>query len=149
MVQTKTRIPLVKQGGFIKNTFPNGKLIKNRDRELLWEGDIIPSPNSATYTIKVHYTIANGVRVYVTNPKPLVLAEGKNKLPHVYSHENQQLCLYYPKGFEWSNSVLLVDTIFPWTSEWLLHYELWVITGEWHGGGKHPNKNKEKVNETK
>jgi len=30
-----------------------------------------------------------------------------------------------------SNSVAL------WISEWLLHYEIWLITGEWHGGGVH------------
>lgn len=30
------------------------------------------------------------------------------------------------------------DTIVPWTAEWLLNYELWLATGEWVGGGEHP-----------
>ena len=29
----------------------------------------------------------------------------------------------------------VVNTIIPWTSEWLLHYELWHATGKWLGGG--------------
>lgn len=35
--------------------------------------------------------------------------------------------------------MLLVDTILPWTSQWLLYYELWLITGHWMGSGHdHP-----------
>ena len=34
-------------------------------------------------------------------------------------------------------SQFIADTIIPWTSEWLLHYEIWVATGIWHGGGIH------------
>jgi hypothetical protein len=26
----------------------------------------------------------------------------------------------------------------PWLLLWLSFYELWLITGEWHGGGVHP-----------
>ena len=31
----------------------------------------------------------------------------------------------------------IAKTILPWTSEWLVHYQLWLATGEWHGGGIH------------
>lgn len=31
--------------------------------------------------------------------------------------------------------MLLADTILPWTSEWLLHYELWLVMGRWAGSG--------------
>jgi hypothetical protein len=34
--------------------------------------------------------------------------------------------------------MLLAYTVVPWTSEWLVFYELWLITGEWLGGGTHP-----------
>ena len=34
--------------------------------------------------------------------------------------------------------MLLADTIVPWAAEWLMHYELWLVTGEWTGGGDHP-----------
>ena len=31
--------------------------------------------------------------------------------------------------------MLIADTIVAWTCEWLIHYEIWLATGEWHGGG--------------
>lgn len=34
--------------------------------------------------------------------------------------------------------MLIADTIVPWASEWLLHYEYWLSTGTWHGGGHEP-----------
>lgn len=38
---------------------------------------------------------------------------------------------------EWKPRMKLADTIVPWAAEWLLHYELWLATGEWGGGGVH------------
>ena len=32
----------------------------------------------------------------------------------------------------------IADTIVPWTAEWLVHYEIWLVTGEWYGGGDWP-----------
>jgi hypothetical protein len=32
----------------------------------------------------------------------------------------------------------IADTIVPWTAEWLVHYEIWLMTGEWYGGGDWP-----------
>ena len=29
--------------------------------------------------------------------------------------------------------MLIVDTIVAWAAEWLLHYEIWLATGEWFG----------------
>jgi len=139
------------QIGSIQSYFPNGQFIHKGGRKIIWEGDITPTPNSLTYRIRINYSFKDGVSVYVINPKPLALANGKTQLPHIYSHEEQRLCLYYPDGNEWNHSKYLVHTIFPWTSEWLFHYELWLVTGTWHGGGKHPSieeKNNVERNET-
>ena len=52
-------------------------------------------------------------------------------------YSNGDLCLYLPG--QWKESMLLADTILPWTSQWLLYYELWLITGHWMGTGHdHP-----------
>ncbi|GAB3967002.1 hypothetical protein GCM10027615_15560 [Plantactinospora veratri] len=51
--------------------------------------------------------------------------------PHVYPAD--ELCLYYPGG--WKQNMLLSTTVVPWTAEWLMHYELWLVTGRWSGGG--------------
>jgi hypothetical protein len=55
-------------------------------------------------------------------------------LPHTYN--TGTLCLYEPD--EWTDSMYLADTIVPWTTEWLINYEIWLATGDWHGGGEWP-----------
>lgn len=62
-----------------------------------------------------------------------------DKIPHVYTLN--ELCLYYPKYQEFNSKMLIADCIIPWISLWLYHYENWHITGEWKGGGIHPNSN--------
>jgi hypothetical protein len=32
----------------------------------------------------------------------------------------------------------MANSIVPWASEWLFFYEMWLITGEWDGGGRWP-----------
>jgi hypothetical protein len=76
-----------------------------------------PSPASRTYTVRLIYRHGRP-RVTVTDP-PLALRPGAKTLPHVYPGD--ELCLYYPG--QWNN-MLLATTILPWTTEWLMHYEL-------------------------
>jgi hypothetical protein len=89
-----------------------------------------PSPASQTYTVRLRYRHGRRPRVTVTDP-PLQLHPGAGALPHVYPGD--ELCLYFPG--EWQHDMLLAATVLPWTAEWLLHYELWLITGSWAGGG--------------
>ena len=106
-----------------------------------------PTPISSEYVLKVVFeqkSIAS-FSVYVDCPKPLKLAVGKDKLPHVYDGKKQKLCLYHPKKKEWNSTMLLSRTAIPWAVEWLYFYEIWLCTGEWLGGGEHPpSKNLEK-----
>lgn len=74
-------------------------------------------------------------RVTVVNPR-LERPHDGGALPHVFPGD--ALCLYYDGDFD-DRADLLVDTVVPWVSEWLYHYELWVATGDWHGGGIHPD----------
>lgn len=115
--------------------FPGCNVKRYREEFLEWVCDVTPSPISENYTLKLTYKPKEGVKVYVVSPKPLALAKGKVKLPHVYSTPEQRLCLYYPNGIEWNESMLYSKTIIPWASEWLLHYECWVGNGKWKGGG--------------
>lgn len=106
---------------------------------LIWRTTLQPSELSLVYEIKIVYTLGQSPKVYVISPKPLALADGAHRLPHVYDHVKQQLCLYYGPAREWSPDKMIADTIVPWASEWLLHYEYWLVTGIWHGGGIHPH----------
>lgn len=157
MVKKNNRISLIVQEGTLKNIFPGCTIKRSREESLLWVHTIVPSPLSDSYTLKLIYKRNDGIKVYVEQPKPLSLAKGKDVLPHVYSTPEQRLCLYYPNQVEWNPGMLYTRTIIPWACEWLLHYECWVATGEWRGGGVHheteaekqTNKQKEKVNEKK
>jgi hypothetical protein len=46
--------------------------------------------------------------------------------------------------FRLSTSTFIAYTILPWTSLWLYFYELWLVTGQWMGGGKHPSPEEKK-----
>ena len=136
--------------------FPKSEVKRNNENWLTWTHLITPSPLSGTYKVLLKYAKNHGIEFYVIEPNPLELAKDITVLPHVYSTPKQQLCLYSPRNYEWNVGMLYVETIIPWACEWLYHYELWVSTGIWHGGGivhetvaeKQANKQKEIINET-
>lgn len=91
---------------------------------------IRPSPASQTYTVQLRYRHGDHPHVTVIDP-PLEAGPGRQDLPHVYP--GNELCLYYPG--EWRHNMLLATTVLPWIAEWLIHYEVWRVTGQWTGGG--------------
>jgi hypothetical protein len=80
-------------------------------------------------------------KAFVLSPDLKELAEGE-RLPHVYLHDGSscRLCLYLPGSGEWSSEMFLAETFVAWTIEWLRYFELWLIDGDWRGGGKHPGE---------
>lgn len=101
--------------------------------KLTWTGTLVPSPVSLAYKVRIVYELGERPKIYVDDPE-LVLAHD-HKLPHVYSITEKNLCLYYPNRQGWSPAKLIANTIVLWASEWLYHYEIWVVTGVWNGGG--------------
>lgn len=89
-----------------------------------------PTPASRTYTVRITYRHRRRPRVTVTDP-PLTLHPQATQLPHVYP--DGDLCLHLPE--QWTDHMFLSNTILPWTSAWLLHYELWLALGYWTGTG--------------
>ena len=95
-----------------------------------------PTNESITYTVKVCCRVgASKVNIYVVNPQIGRREKGK-LVPHMY--KDSSLCLYYPKYEEWTIEDDWSETLIPWVSIWLFNYEIWKETGEWLGGGKHP-----------
>jgi hypothetical protein len=127
-------VSLALQQGLLQEAFPNSRA-QIRRSQLIWEGFLTPTSLSKSYLVKLVYKIGGGPRITVLNPK-LQRRDGV-KPPHLYS--GGCLCLYLPGVNEWAGYMLLVDTIVPWISEWLFHYEIWLATGEWCGGGIHPS----------
>lgn len=102
---------------------------------LFVEGKLQPTARSDVYSVEIIYYLQKRPIVNILHPALVVNFKGE-KIPHVYPGE--KLCLYQPKYNEFKYTDLLTDTIIPWTSLWLYHYENWHITGEWLGGGEHP-----------
>ena len=142
---SRNRVPLLHQAGALKSYFPDSSINRKGDEEIEWICTITPSPLSSSYTLRLHYKRNEGAKVYVLDPKPLKLAKGKTRLPHVYSTQEQRLCLYYPNDREWHVGMFYVKTLIPWACEWLVHYEIWAGTGIWKGGGiEHENMAEDK-----
>lgn len=134
MVKNKT-YSIAEQYLLLKTTYKNSVCCLNK-HGLTWSFQVQPLPLSDSYTIKIVYSQSDAwPKTYITNPKPLKLAEGATKLPHCYDTKKQKLCLFYPKYNEWNDSMPIATTIVHWAIMWLVYYESWVISGKWIGGG--------------
>ncbi len=98
---------------------------------------IQPCITSETYSARIRYRHSEPPHVHILEPT-LMLRDDADHLPHTYP--GNELCLFYPG--EWQHDRFLAVTIVPWTAEWLLHYEIWLATGEWTGGGRHPARSR-------
>jgi hypothetical protein len=128
----RSRRPLGAQVGALRARWPAGNTEFVRGA-LTWTGPLQPSPLSAVYTVVVTYR-AGWHRPRVTVLDPPLREPGVGRLPHVFPED--RLCLHY--GGDWHEQMSIADTILPWAAEWLVHYELWKATGDWHGGGHDP-----------
>ena len=130
MAIPRSDLSAAQQAFALRAQFPDvqGKLKAGR---LVWTGELQPTPLSRSYRVQIAY----GPR---GQPKVRVLEElatyEERSLPHVYS--DGTLCLH--EWHEWTATMSIADTIVPWTAEWLAHYEIWLMTGEWYGGGDWP-----------
>jgi hypothetical protein len=91
-----------------------------------------PTAASRLYAVRIAYRTGQMPQVFVLDP-PLQSRDGSAAIPHMYDRAKGQICLHLPE--EWDPSMRITETIIPWTSEWLFHYELWRAGGEWLGGG--------------
>lgn len=111
--------------------YPDGKAAL-RKGTLRWVGTLQPSEISAVYRVDLTYQPPRPPTVFVRWPE--LIPNEMGELPHIY--QDGSLCLYAPG--QWSHHDRIDETVLPWTSEWLLHYEFWRATGDWHGsGGNH------------
>lgn len=93
------------------------------------------------YLVQVQwaFTVPRAVPiVFILDPK-ITPRPGSDfvNLPHLLYNAEQPddsgLCLFDPGERQWDGSKLIADTIVPWASEWLHHYEFWQIDGVWRG----------------
>jgi hypothetical protein len=122
------KLNVARQAMDLQRYFPDSKVSVGPGR-LTWIGRITPSPLSATYVVEIRYSGYRRPVITVVSP-PLTPPTGKC-LKHVFAGDHP--CVHFHD--EWDASMSIATTIVPWTSEWLLHHEIFVATGQWTGGG--------------
>ncbi|WP_256760891.1 hypothetical protein [Cohnella sp. WQ 127256] len=131
-------IPISQQIQTMKRHFPLFDVQWSKG-VVVWTGVLQPSELSDSYVVNIRYSLMiRQPEVWVDSPK-LVKRNGAESIPHTYARD--RLCLFRPRKREWTKYMFIAVTIVPWISLWLLHYEYWLATGEWRGGGEHPGKN--------
>ncbi len=128
---------LLAQKVALQRAFPESQALVRRNK-LVWKASIQPTGLSDIYEIELTHSFEMSPKVFVLAPD-LVCFEDQ-PVPHLYP--DGSLCLFLPRRAEWDQTMLISDTTVPWACEWLFHYELWLATGEWHGGGVHPGDTK-------
>ncbi len=122
----------------MKPVWPGLKLRGRRSKSLRWVGNV--RPQFQMYRIEVTHHTLRAPDVRVLSPQLTRLLDNEEgQLPHVYPPASDPtLCLFDPEADEWDHSMPISRTIVPWTLDWLACYELWLMTGLWTGGGRHP-----------
>ena len=93
---------------------------------LVCHGSIVPSDGCEPYALRISYKMGGIPAVYITDPEIEPRVEY-----HMYKEGN--LCLYDWREMPWRAKMKIHETIIPWTAEWLVFYESWKLTGQWHG----------------
>lgn len=122
---------LARQAFALRARFPDGRG-KLSPTRFVWTGTLQPNVVSRAYTVRIVLNKEQFPRVEVI--EPTLETRPGDSLPHVF--DDGSLCLHLEN--EWTSDMLMVHTTVPWTSEWLINYEIWKATGIWYGGGQWP-----------
>jgi hypothetical protein len=139
------KFSLQSQLGLLKLLNPGGSGYIRKGR-LDWFWVARPTPISREYKLRLQLARSGYPTVVVEYPNLDELAMGR-AIPHVYNQKAGRLCLYLPGTGEWRPDKALSNTIIPWASLWLFFFEEWMFSGEWRGGGIHPQTEAEKKEE--
>ena len=113
------------QKTLIERHFPCLKCRLSR-RLLRCEGLITPSEHCATYRVAISYRQDRVPEVRIVEPVvPFSLK--------IHMYRNETLCLFKPSDTPWTAKHNVHATIIPWTAEWLVFYELYLMCGTWLG----------------
>ncbi|MEQ8416568.1 MAG: hypothetical protein RIB71_18950 [Imperialibacter sp.] len=128
-------IPIHFQRAALKARIPECELYLDKNY-LRAKGQLKPTPRSCWYLYEIKYWYREDIKIFIRDPLIKTELNGK-KAEHLY--KDGSLCLFFPKAKEFDSKKLIVDYIIPWVSLWLFFYEIWLVTGDWKGGGIHPN----------
>jgi hypothetical protein len=138
------KITLAQQQVALRVAYPECRC--NTDgKRLVWMGKIRPTPLSQEYKVMLTLELDRPPQVWVIVDELKRLDDPD--FPHVFKVDKEakmvRICLYRYQE-EFNSGKYLSQTVIPWTVEWLYHYEIWLATGEWCGGGEHPQEGEPK-----
>jgi hypothetical protein len=131
--------PLAAQLLRLMHRFPDGtgQIVRS---QLSWDQSIQPHILAHNYLCRLEFKLETYPKVYCLTPALSVLAEGRT-LPHVYTRtEPICMCLFMRNRECWNDSMVLADVVIPLAFYWLAHFEEWLYSGVWRGGGTHAIK---------
>lgn len=117
LVSSRERALLLKHYLFLKSEIKGGILY--------CYGTFQPTPFSNSYLYRIKYAPFSAPKVTITKPS----IEYNDDI-HMYPKDHS-LCLYHKSDLVWNTSCHLYDTIVPWIHEWIVFYELYLISGKW------------------
>ena len=137
-------VPTLAQRALELRTLPleGAQLTFQSGRALLYRFYMKPGEFGRIYECELRVTPGTRAPEMIVLKPNLSELAGEAELPHVYPSKGAgaKLCLWLPRKREWQPHMSLIDTYIAWTSEWLWHFEDWLATGEWSGGGEHPSR---------
>jgi hypothetical protein len=98
---------------------------------------------NGAYTLLVEHTYRYPPRIFIVSPNinmsnSIEIHTYGLFFKGTYKRDLPQICVTLPQANEWDDFMSFRETIVPWSIEWTEFYELWLLTGEWFGGGVHP-----------
>lgn len=116
---------LIREKKLIENNFDFLKCAIKNDN-LMCEGVCKPTPLSIEYKFQIIYNGKSSPKVNIIEPEI-----SYNDDIHMFPSDNS-LCLYHSSDMIWEyKKHHLFDTLIPWTIEWFVFYEIYLITGKW------------------
>jgi hypothetical protein len=117
-------IPLVIQDLYLRTHLAGFSCrVVRRGLEAIWYGNLQPSSDAGRYKIALWYRLGETPKVWIRSP---ILSKETPQLC-----ENGSLDLTLEGVEDWRPNQLIVETILPWTTNWLASYERWLVNGQW------------------
>ena len=81
------------------------------------------------YEIKIEFRAGTFPQVYILSPDIQPNAD-------IHIYKEGSLCLFYPGDLQWKGTTSIAEYTIPWIFEWIIYYELYLLTGSWEGDYK-------------
>lgn len=143
---SKSKLSIIQQKAALLSNYKNSKCsVDIKKQQLIWSGQIKPTALSKEYKVILVYKLGKSPQIWVVgeNLESLDAEDFPHKFDIDPENKMVRICLY--RYSEFNSSKPLANTVIPWAVEWLYFYELWLATGEWLGGGEHPQNGTHKI----